>query len=92
MWPHPTTSRAPHTRQDLPVVATVAVTVAGLAELHERHRDAAATLGAAARLRGAHDPTDPHIHTLSTRTRTALGDKDLARGTQRAGNWMYRPP
>ncbi|MFC4472441.1 BTAD domain-containing putative transcriptional regulator [Streptomyces xiangluensis] len=64
--------------QDLPVVATVAVTVAGLAELHERHRDAAVILGAAARLRGAGDRTDPHIRTLSTRTRTVLGDKDFA--------------
>ncbi|WP_405962052.1 AfsR/SARP family transcriptional regulator [Streptomyces sp. NBC_00723] len=76
--------------QDLPVVATVAVTVAGLAELHERHRDAAVTLGAAARLRGAHDPTDPHIHTLSTRTRTALGDADFARA-YRAG-WQLDVP
>ncbi|MEV2211280.1 BTAD domain-containing putative transcriptional regulator [Streptomyces sp. NPDC050997] len=64
--------------QDLPIVATVAVTVAGLAELHERHRDAAVILGAAARLRGAHDRTDPHIRTLSTRISSALGDKDFA--------------
>ncbi|MFF2039149.1 BTAD domain-containing putative transcriptional regulator [Kitasatospora sp. NPDC058170] len=63
--------------RDLPVVATVAVTVAGLAELHGRHRDAAVTLGAAARLRGAHDRTDPHIRMLSTRARTALGDSDF---------------
>ncbi|WP_307841606.1 ATP-binding protein [Streptomyces endocoffeicus] len=64
--------------QDLPIVATVAVTVAGLAELLGRHRDAAVTLGAAARLRGDQDRTDPHIRTLSTRTRTALGHKDFA--------------
>ncbi|MFJ4834706.1 AfsR/SARP family transcriptional regulator [Streptomyces sp. NPDC088747] len=65
--------------RDLPVVATVAVTVAGLAELHGRHLDAAVVLGAAARLRGAHDHTDPHIHAWSTRIRTALGDKDYVR-------------
>ncbi|MGW3009957.1 BTAD domain-containing putative transcriptional regulator [Streptomyces sp. NPDC001219] len=60
--------------RDMPIVATVAVTVAGLAALHGRHREVAVLLGAAARLRGAHDRTDPQIRTLSSRSRAALGD------------------
>ncbi|MFD6156453.1 BTAD domain-containing putative transcriptional regulator [Nocardia sp. NPDC060256] len=63
---------------DLPLVATVAVTVAGLAAHYDRHRDAAVLLGAAARLRGADDPTDPQIDTLSKHCRTALGDERFA--------------
>ncbi|MFD2415062.1 AfsR/SARP family transcriptional regulator [Amycolatopsis pigmentata] len=64
--------------EDMPVVATVAVTVAGLAALYERDREVALLLGAAARLRGAHDPTDPQIRTLSSRGRAALGDQCFA--------------
>ncbi|RDG37302.1 BTAD domain-containing putative transcriptional regulator [Streptomyces corynorhini] len=64
--------------RDLPIVATVAVTVAGLAELYGHPHDAAVILGAAARLRGAHDPTDPHIRELRTRTRAALGDTEFS--------------
>ncbi|WP_069884255.1 AfsR/SARP family transcriptional regulator [Streptomyces luteocolor] len=60
---------------DLPFLATVAVTVAGLAALHGRHRDSAAVLGAAARLRGAHDRTDPHVRTLTARGLAALGEE-----------------
>ncbi|MFF2807002.1 BTAD domain-containing putative transcriptional regulator [Streptomyces sp. NPDC058000] len=59
--------------RDMPIVATVAVTVAGLAALYGRHRDVAVLLGAAARLRGAHDRTDPQVRTLSSRSRAALG-------------------
>ncbi|MFJ4658526.1 AfsR/SARP family transcriptional regulator [Nocardia sp. NPDC088792] len=61
--------------RDLPIVATVAVTVAGLAALYERFDDVAVLLGAAARLRGAHDHTDPQIRALSGRGRAALGTK-----------------
>ncbi|MEV5597104.1 BTAD domain-containing putative transcriptional regulator [Streptomyces sp. NPDC052496] len=64
--------------KDMPIVATVAVAVVGLAALHGRHRDAAALLGAAARLRGAHDPTAPQVRTLSGRARAALGDEHFA--------------
>jgi tetratricopeptide (TPR) repeat protein len=64
--------------KDLPIVATVAVTVAGLAELYGRHRDVAVLLGAAARLRGAHDQTDPRVRTLSNHGRAALGDEQFA--------------
>jgi hypothetical protein len=70
---HQAYSAAVHSR-DLPVVATVAVTVADLAELDHRHHDVARILGAAARLRGAHDPTDPHIRVLRARATSALGD------------------
>ncbi|MFD7661169.1 ATP-binding protein [Streptomyces sp. NPDC059788] len=63
---------------DMPIVATVAVAVAGLAALYGRHREAAVVLGAAARLRGAHDPTDPQVRTLSGRARAALGDERFA--------------
>ncbi|MEU7583461.1 hypothetical protein AB0B50_38460 [Streptomyces sp. NPDC041068] len=59
----------------MPIVATVAVTVAGLAASHGEFRDVAVLLGAAARLRGAHDRTDPQIRTLSGRGRAALGDE-----------------
>ncbi|MCA6091883.1 AfsR/SARP family transcriptional regulator [Streptomyces sp. SCA3-4] len=64
--------------RDMPIVATVAVGVAGLAALHGRHSEAAVLLGAAARLRGAHDRTDPQTRTLSSRSRTALGDERFA--------------
>ncbi|MCE4945573.1 hypothetical protein LVX13_20980 [Streptomyces albulus] len=62
----------------MPFAATVVVTVAGLAALHGRHRDAAGLLGAAARLRGAHDRTDPQVRALSSRSRHALGDDRFA--------------
>ncbi|MEV6079426.1 isochorismatase family protein [Streptomyces sp. NPDC052069] len=64
--------------KDLPIVATVAVTVAGLAARYGRYRDVAVVLGAASRLRGADDRTDPQIRTLSSRARTALGDERFA--------------
>ncbi|SDW96864.1 Predicted ATPase [Saccharopolyspora shandongensis] len=63
---------------DMPIVATVAVTVAGLAALYGRDRDVAVLLGAAARLRGAHDRTDPQVRGLSSRGRAALGDEHFA--------------
>ncbi|MFI1915453.1 AfsR/SARP family transcriptional regulator [Nocardia sp. NPDC020380] len=61
--------------RDLPIVATVAVTVAGLAALYDRFEDAAVVLGAAARLRGAHDPTDLQVRASSERSRVALGNE-----------------
>ncbi|MYW94336.1 AfsR/SARP family transcriptional regulator [Amycolatopsis rubida] len=64
--------------KDLPIVATVAVTVAGLAELYSRYLDGAEILGAAARLRGAHDRTDLQVRTLSSRGRLALGEERFA--------------
>ncbi|MEV6603631.1 BTAD domain-containing putative transcriptional regulator [Kutzneria sp. NPDC051319] len=58
---------------DMPVVATVAVTVAGLAASSGQFLDVATILGAAARLRGAHDPTDPQVNALTRQAQDALG-------------------
>ncbi|MEV0084008.1 hypothetical protein [Saccharopolyspora sp. NPDC050642] len=64
--------------KDMPIVATVAVTVAGLAALYGQNRDVAAILGAAARLRGAHEHTDPQVRTLTSRARATLSDERFA--------------
>ncbi|MFC8709503.1 BTAD domain-containing putative transcriptional regulator [Streptomyces sp. NPDC057197] len=63
---------------DMPLVASVAVAVAGLAALHGDHREVAVLLGAASRLRGAHDRTDPQVRALSEHGRAALGDERFA--------------
>lgn len=76
--------------RDMPIVATVAVTVAGLAALYERYEDVAVLLGAAARLRGAHDRTDPQVRSLSDHGRTALGDNDFAEAY--ATGWQLDTP
>jgi hypothetical protein len=67
---------------DLPIMAMVAVTGAELAELRGRHRDAALLLGAAARLRGAHDRSDRQIQAMAARDRTALGEDAFAAAYQ----------
>jgi hypothetical protein len=53
------------------------VPVASLTALYRRYHDVAAILGAAVRLRGAHDRSDPQIRELSSRSRNALGDECL---------------
>ncbi|WP_404189484.1 AfsR/SARP family transcriptional regulator [Streptomyces tauricus] len=58
---------------DLPNLSLVAVTVAALAEARGCPREAAVLLGAAARLRGAHDRTDRQVRDLTRRGRAALG-------------------
>jgi predicted ATPase/DNA-binding SARP family transcriptional activator len=68
--------------RDMPILAMVAVTAAGLAEFYGRHQDVALMLGAAARLRGAHDRTDPHIHAMAGRIRAALGEDVFAEAYQ----------
>ncbi len=60
--------------RDMPVLAMVAVSAAGLAQFYGRHRDAAQLLGAAARLRGTHDWTDRQVSELTRTGRTELGD------------------
>ncbi|MCO8270487.1 AfsR/SARP family transcriptional regulator [Actinoplanes sp. TRM 88003] len=65
--------------RDKPILALVAVTAAGLAERQEHPYEAARLLGAAARLRGAHDRSDPNIRTLTAKTRAALGEEGFAR-------------
>ncbi|MCO6004939.1 AfsR/SARP family transcriptional regulator [Actinoallomurus purpureus] len=64
--------------RDMPILATVAVTVAGLAALYGRYRDVAVLLGAASRLRGAHDRTDRQVRELTRRGRAALGEEAFA--------------
>ncbi|SDW75861.1 Predicted ATPase [Amycolatopsis xylanica] len=63
---------------DMPVLAVVAVSVAGLAALHDRYADMAVILGAAARLRGAHDRTEPRIRDLTRRGHSVLGEENFA--------------
>ncbi|HWO60474.1 MAG TPA: BTAD domain-containing putative transcriptional regulator, partial [Umezawaea sp.] len=60
--------------RDLPILSLVAVNAAALADAHGDHHGAAVLLGAASRLRGAHDRTDRQIGDLTRRGRTALGE------------------
>jgi hypothetical protein len=64
--------------RDMPILSLVAVGAAGLAELLGRHREAAQLLGAAARLRGSHDPTDLQVAELSRRELAVLGEEGFA--------------
>jgi predicted ATPase/DNA-binding SARP family transcriptional activator len=59
--------------KDMPVVANAGVCVAALAEALGRSTDAAEILGAAARLRGSDDATEPIISDVTTRLRARLG-------------------
>ncbi len=51
---------------------------AALAEAYGRHHEAAVLLGAASRLRGAHDHTDRQVRDLTRRGRAALGEDAFA--------------
>ena len=69
--------------KDMPVVANAGVCVAALAEALGRSTDAAEILGAAARLRGSDDATEPIISDVTTRLRVKLGrafDENYASG------------
>lgn len=64
---------------DMPILAAVGVVVAHLAQSLGAHREAAVALGAAARLRGADDLTDPRIRALRDQLADHLGpDFDAA--------------
>jgi predicted ATPase/DNA-binding SARP family transcriptional activator len=63
---------------DMPIVSMVAVNAAGLAQLRGQHREVAQLLGAAARLRGTHDRSDPRIREMAGRSRAALGEDVFA--------------
>ncbi|GAB2544438.1 BTAD domain-containing putative transcriptional regulator [Nocardia heshunensis] len=76
--------------RDMPIVATVALTVADLARFHGRYRDSAVLLGAAARLRGAHDPTDLQVHELSGRGSAELGAEQFAEAYE--SGWQLDVP
>ncbi|HZE49119.1 MAG TPA: hypothetical protein VE074_06110, partial [Jatrophihabitantaceae bacterium] len=61
--------------KDMPIVAMVGLAVADLALSTARATDAAEMVGAAARLRGADDPTQLDVKRLAAALRTALGDE-----------------
>ncbi|WP_410565758.1 AfsR/SARP family transcriptional regulator [Amycolatopsis sp. cmx-4-61] len=75
--------------RDLPVLSLVTVHTAGLAEALGRHRESAVLLGAAARLRGAHDHTDPQVRDLTRRGKAALGADEFAAAY--AEGWELAP-
>jgi ATP/maltotriose-dependent transcriptional regulator MalT len=60
---------------DMPILAAVGVTLAEIVTGAGDSASAAVMLGAAARLRGADDPTARDIATLTKRLRAALGDE-----------------
>ncbi|MFF5212271.1 BTAD domain-containing putative transcriptional regulator [Streptosporangium sp. NPDC000396] len=64
--------------RDLPMLSLVAVNAAALAEAHGWHHESAVLLGAASRLRGAHDRTDRQVRELTRRGRAALGEEAFA--------------
>ena len=64
--------------RDRPILAMVAVNTAALAAAQERHHEAAVLLGAASRLRGAHDRTDRQVNELTRRGQAALGEEPFA--------------
>jgi len=61
--------------RDMPIVAIVGLAAADLATSIGRSVDAAQMMGAAARIRGADDPTQLDIKRLAAALRTALGDE-----------------
>ncbi|WP_214401608.1 hypothetical protein, partial [Pseudonocardia lacus] len=63
---------------ELPALAQVAVDGAALAAGRGQLRASAVLLGAAARLRGADDRTDPLVRGLTDRARAALGEERFA--------------
>ncbi|BCJ48434.1 SARP family transcriptional regulator [Actinoplanes ianthinogenes] len=71
--------------RDLPILAVVAIGGAGLAQARGRQHEAAVLLGVAARLRGAHDRSDPRGVAIAARARAALGEDDF--GTAYAKGW-----
>ncbi|GLW29012.1 ATP-binding protein [Actinoplanes regularis] len=75
--------------RDLPVLGVVAVHSAALAQLRDRHREAAVLLGVASRLRGARDHSDPLGNRIDRRARAALGDDGF--GTAYAEGWNLDP-
>ncbi|MEU6789091.1 BTAD domain-containing putative transcriptional regulator [Nonomuraea angiospora] len=64
--------------RELPILSLVTVNTAALAETRGRHHESAVLLGAAARLRGTHDHTDPQVRELTRRGQAALGGEEFA--------------
>jgi predicted ATPase/DNA-binding SARP family transcriptional activator len=63
--------------RDMPIVATLGVTLAALEHSRGHHTESAEILGAAAGLRGAEDRTHPEVARLTTALRGQLGDEDF---------------
>ncbi|MEV6446561.1 BTAD domain-containing putative transcriptional regulator [Amycolatopsis sp. NPDC051716] len=76
--------------RDLPILSLVTVHTAALAEARGRPRESAELLGVAARLRGAHDRTDPQVRELTHRGRAALGEDEFAAAY--AAGWELAAP
>ncbi|MER6004886.1 BTAD domain-containing putative transcriptional regulator [Nonomuraea angiospora] len=64
--------------RELPILSQVTVNTAALAETRGRQHESAVLLGVAARLRGAHDHTDPQVRELTRRGQAALGGEEFA--------------
>lgn len=64
--------------RELPTLSLVTVNTAALAQTRGRQHESAVLLGAAARLRGAHDHTDPQVRELTCRGQAALGREEFA--------------
>jgi predicted ATPase/DNA-binding SARP family transcriptional activator len=64
--------------RELPILSLVTVNAAALAEKRGRQHESAVLLGAAARLRGTHDQTDPQVRELTRRGQAALGGEEFA--------------
>jgi hypothetical protein len=75
---------------DLPLLALIGVGVASLACAEGAFEDAATMLGAAARLRGADDPTGSDIIAVTTLARQALGPERFEKAYA-AGRSLDRP-
>jgi hypothetical protein len=67
----------------MPVVALVGVLAAAAAVAAGRHDEAAELLGAAARLRGGDDATNPDVAAVADAARAALGDATFASAYER---------
>ncbi len=71
------------TTREPPALSPVAVAAAALAAKHGHHPESAELLGVAARLRGAHDRTDPAVRDLTREGQAAVGtDEFTARYTK----------
>ena len=74
---------------DMPIIASLAVSAVWLAAAAGLFDDAAEILGAAARLRGSEDHSDPLIADVTRRLRAALGER--YDGVFAAGRGLDRP-
>ncbi|QUQ68778.1 BTAD domain-containing putative transcriptional regulator [Kutzneria sp. CA-103260] len=63
---------------DMPILSLVAVGAAGVADAYGQHHESAVLLGAASRLRGAHDRTNGQVRELVRRGEAALGTEAFA--------------